>query len=104
MDHKPRRKKSSERNSRSPSSGASGPSGSPQRQPSRKRLWLMRLTAGVLLPALLLCVAEGALRLSSYGHSPKFFEPLGDGGTLTTNPKFAWQFYSKKTATSPTPI
>jgi tetratricopeptide (TPR) repeat protein len=64
----------------------------------------MRLTAGVLLPALLLCVVEGALRLSGYGHSTKFFEPLGDGATLTTNPKFAWQFYSKKTATSPTPI
>jgi tetratricopeptide (TPR) repeat protein len=47
---------------------------------------------------------EGTLRLFGYGYSTKFFEETGDGKTLTTNPKFAWQFYPRKTATSPTPL
>lgn len=69
-----------------------------------KHPWLMRLTASVLVPALILALAEGALRLCSFGYSTKFFEETADGKAVTTNWKFAWQFYPRKTATSPTPI
>jgi tetratricopeptide (TPR) repeat protein len=64
----------------------------------------MRLMAGVIFPALLLLIIEGSLRLIGYGYSTRFFEETSDGKALTTNPKFAWQFYPRKTATSPTPI
>ena len=69
-----------------------------------KHPWLVRITAAVLVPALLLALIEIALRVGGYGYSTKFFEDTGDGKTLTTNQKFAWQFYSRAKATSPTPL
>lgn len=45
-----------------------------------------------------------ALRLCGYGSPTRFFEVTGDGKTLTTNQKFAWQFYSRAKATSPVPL
>jgi len=68
-----------------------------------KHPWLARLIA-VAMPFLLLGLIELTLRVCGYGYSTKFFEETGDGKTLTTNWKFAWQFYPRKTATSPTPI
>src|SRR5215212_2918917 len=69
-----------------------------------KHLWLARLIASVVVPLILLGVVEFALRLCGYGYSTKFFEDTGDGKTLTTNQKFAWQFYSRAKATSPVPL
>ncbi|HTD65388.1 MAG TPA: hypothetical protein VK846_02515, partial [Candidatus Limnocylindria bacterium] len=63
----------------------------------------MRLTAVLLIPALLFAAIEIALRICGFGYSTKFFEGTGDGKTLTTNQKFAWQFYGPSKATSPTP-
>jgi tetratricopeptide (TPR) repeat protein len=64
----------------------------------------MRFTAAVILPALLLLLLEAGLRLVGYGYPTSFFVPANDRNVLTTNPSFAWQFYARKTATSPTPI
>ena len=64
----------------------------------------MRFTAAVILPALLLLLLEAGLRLIGYGYSTRFFTQASDSNVLTTNPNFARQFYSRKTATSPTPI
>ena len=57
-----------------------------------------------MVPLVLLSLIEITLRLFGYGYSTKFFEETGDGKTLTTNWKFAWQFYPRQNATSPTPI
>ncbi len=56
------------------------------------------VTAGVLL------AAELGLRLLGYGHPTDFFVPLGDGKTLTTNPRFGWQFTARGQATQPYPV
>lgn len=69
-----------------------------------KHYWLVRLTASTVVPLLLFGFIEIALRIFGYGYSTRFFEETEDRKTLTTNWKFAWQFYPRKTATSPTPI
>jgi tetratricopeptide (TPR) repeat protein len=58
----------------------------------------------VLFPLAILALAEGALRLGGYGHSTRFFESHPDGLSLSTNPQFAWSFYSRETSTAPTPM
>jgi tetratricopeptide (TPR) repeat protein len=69
-----------------------------------KHRWTKRLAASVLVPALLLALGEIALRVVGFGYSTNFFQETGDGKTLTTNWKFAWQFYPRQTATIPIPI
>ncbi len=64
----------------------------------------MRLATVVLFPALLLLLVEGGLRLAGFGYSTSYFERTADGTNLTTNPRFAWQFYSRETSTAPTPL
>jgi tetratricopeptide (TPR) repeat protein len=64
----------------------------------------LRLAMAVVVPGVVLCVAELGLRLGGYGHSTRYFERAQDGLNVTTNPKFAWQFYSRETATTPTPL
>jgi tetratricopeptide (TPR) repeat protein len=64
----------------------------------------MRLSLAVGVPLLVVSLTEATLRLSGYGYSTRFFERLDDGLTLTTNPQFAWQYYPRETATSPTPL
>lgn len=63
----------------------------------------MRLMAILLVPALLFTLIEVTLRLSNYGYATTFFVSTGDGNSLTTNQKFAWQFYGPAKATAPTP-
>jgi tetratricopeptide (TPR) repeat protein len=55
-------------------------------------------------PALLLVLLELILRWSGYGYHTHFFQAHADPGYLTTNPRFAWQFYSPQTATTPTAL
>jgi tetratricopeptide (TPR) repeat protein len=74
------------------------PAGTPR---SRTRLWTFRLLASVVFPSLLIVAIELALRVVGFGYPTRFFIPSGDGKTLTTNPRFAWQFYPPATATSP---
>ena len=63
-------------------------------KPRRARVWLMRLALMVGVPALLLGLAEGVLRLAGYGQPTSFFveSPHHDGGALIENDKFAWRF------------
>ncbi|MDP7585052.1 MAG: hypothetical protein QF920_04540, partial [Verrucomicrobiota bacterium] len=57
------------------------------------RVWLLRLALMVCVPALLLGMAEGVLRLAGYGHPTSFFvaSPHHEGA-LIENAKFAWRF------------
>ena len=62
-------------------------------KPRRPRVWLMRLALMVGVPALLIGLAEGVLRLAGYGHPTSFFVTSPhDDGALIENDKFAWRF------------
>ena len=68
------------------------------------RLLAMRLLLVIVVPGIILLLLEAALRITGFGYSPRFLEKTSDGSALTTNPQFAWQFYSRDTATTPTPL
>ena len=59
-----------------------------------ERTWLLRLSLMVCVPALLLGMAEGILRLAGYGHPTSFFvsSPYHEEGELIENARFAWRF------------
>ena len=69
--------------------------------PSRQAKWAMRLALVVLTPVLVLLLAEGALRLVGYGYPVSFFVRTPSSDFYTTNQKFAWQFFSRKTVVKP---
>lgn len=58
------------------------------------------------MPALLLGVTEGVLRLGGYGYSTHFFKPLRIGGEdfLVENDKFGLRFFPPELARLPTPL
>ncbi len=105
MGQKSRQKRSARNEPRPPKENAAqrGSRRSSSR-PELKHRWLARLIASVVVPLVLLGLIEITLRLCGSGYSTRFFEDTGDGKTLTTNQKFAWQFYSRAKATSPVPL
>ena len=62
--------------------------------------------AFVLLPLLLLCLVEGALRLAGYGYPTSFLKrvEIGGKGFLVENDKFGLRFFAPELARSPPPI
>lgn len=66
-----------------------------------RRVWCMRAAALLLLPALLLGLLEGGLRLFGTGYPTSFFLPTEDGKFFTTNPRFCWTFQPHDKATQP---
>ncbi len=105
MGQKSRQKRLA-RNDLRPARESTAPRGPRQSssRPELKHRWLARLIAGVVVPLVLLGLVEITLRLGRFGYPTRFFEGTGDGKTLTTNQKFAWQFYSRAKATSPVPL
>lgn len=79
------------------------PAASPHTLPVRPGF---RLTAVLLMPVLLLLLAELALRLAGSGYSTAFFKPLRRGGDLlfVENDKFGWRFFPPAVARSPAPV
>ena len=61
-------------------------------RPPAARLWLYRVLAAVVFPALLLLGLEGALRVAGYGRSAKFLIPDTRPGYYRTNPEFVRLF------------
>ena len=68
---------------------------------SRRRLWLFRLLAATLVPAALLGLLEGGLRLFSYGYATAFFLKTSGRNAYTTNQCFGWQFFPPAIAREP---
>ncbi len=70
---------------------------------SKQRQWLFRLTALLLLPALLLAGLELVLRLAGYGYDPHFFRKLVIGGKpfLVQNEDFSRRFFPPETLRQP---
>ena len=71
-----------------------------------RRRWLVRLAGLVLLPLLVLGVAEGGLRLAGYGYLTTFFKPIrvGNRDCLVENDKFGLRFFPPELARSPPPV
>jgi hypothetical protein len=60
----------------------------------------------VIIPLLLICGAETALRVAGYGYRTTFFRPLRIGGEeyLVENDKFGWRFFPPEISRSPSPV
>ncbi|MGC8990400.1 MAG: tetratricopeptide repeat protein, partial [Verrucomicrobiia bacterium] len=74
--------------------------------PAGLRLWAYRLVGAVVLPVLLLGLAEAGLRLGGYGYNPAFFKRarLQDRDCLVANDKFGLSFFTPEAARNPPPI
>ena len=72
---------------------------------NRLRLWVFRLAAAVLIPAILFAAVEFGLRKSGTGYRATFLQPAAEKpGHLADNYKFAWRFFPRALARSSQPI
>jgi len=64
------------------------------------------VAAVVIVPLLLICGAEMALRVAGYGYTTTFFRPLRIRGEeyLVENDKFGWRFFPPEISRSPSPV
>ena len=71
-----------------------------------RRLWLFRIIALIVLPVLLLLLAELSLRLAGYGFSPNAIIKCQVNGTdaCCDNVKFGWRFFPKNIARESEPF
>jgi tetratricopeptide (TPR) repeat protein len=74
----------------------------PERPLSRKKLWLFRFIAIVVIPLLLLGGLELALRIGGYGHQPGFL--VKEGEFYQSNPTFGWRFFPRNISRTPIPM
>ncbi len=78
-----------------------GDASSPRRPLSRRRKWLFRLVAMVLVPVVFFGVLEAGLRLGGYGYPTAFLVGPDADGVYTSNPQFAWRFFPRNLARKP---
>ena len=73
---------------------------------TRRRKWLFRLTALVLVPLLIFGGLEAALRLAGYGYHTSFFEKIRVGRQefLVNNENFSLRFFPPQLMRWPGPI
>jgi len=79
------------------------------RQPSSRarsavRKWAFRLVAATLVPAVLLGLVEGGLRLAGSGYDTDFFLRMEGRDAYTGNPRFGWRFFPRPLARAPDPM
>jgi len=69
---------------------------------TRRRVWLFRLLAVFLVPALLLLSVEGVLRIAGYGRSVRATVERNIGGvdSHVVNRHFGWRFFPREVARS----
>ena len=91
-----------ETDERSPKPGAPPDAAAPAgRRLTGWRAWLARLVLAVLAPAIVLLVAEAALRIAGYGHPTGFFTGPDEAGNLRTDDRFGWRFFPPAIARTP---
>ncbi len=66
----------------------------------RWRAWWKAVVAGLLVPLLVLTVAEIALRVAGVGFPTSFFR-AAPGNAVTSNPAFGWRFFPRVLARRP---
>ncbi|MFO1475757.1 MAG: tetratricopeptide repeat protein [Verrucomicrobiota bacterium] len=73
---------------------------------SKTRLWMFRLLAIVLAPALFFLLLELALGIAGFGYPTSFFlhKQSADRRLLVENDKFGWRFFGKDLARTPYPM
>lgn len=71
---------------------------------SRARLWLFRLLAATLVPALFFIALEFGLRAAGVGYPPAFFVAGPVPRTLTGNARFGWTYFPPAIARAPEPF
>ena len=77
---------------RFPVSAAPPPSPNPARPSGAAKLWFFRAVTALVIPALLLLLLEGGLRLAGFGRPTAFFIPDDQPGFLRTNPDYVSLF------------
>ena len=80
----------------------SKPAKSAPMQLSRRRKWLFVFIASVVLPALLLGLVEGGLRLFGYGYQTDFL--IRRGNYCQSNPRYGWRFFPRAVSRTPLAI
>jgi tetratricopeptide (TPR) repeat protein len=75
----------------------------PRPKLSKRRKWLFRLTALVLVPVLFFTLLEAGLRVGGYGYPTTFFIGPEPDGTSMSNPRFGWRFFPPSLARRPVP-
>lgn len=73
---------------------------------SRKKLWLFRILALVLVPIFFFGMLEGLLRLVGFGYPTTFLLPSKQAGqqVFTQNNQFGWRFFGPEVARWPYPF
>lgn len=84
--------------------GAGGAAAGARRSGRRWRLWVFRAVSATVIPAAFFALLELGLRAGGYGHDTAFFVPLGGGGELRSNQKFAWQYFPPTGTRAPIPV
>jgi len=69
----------------------------------RRRLWLFRLAAAVLVPLVTFTLLEAILRLAGFGYSTSFFLPSRINGEACwiQNDRFGWRFFGAAMSRTP---
>jgi tetratricopeptide (TPR) repeat protein len=85
--------------------GKNSPPGKPASRISRRRLWLFRFCAAVLVPLVILGGLELGLRLSGYGYATSFFLRCEINGQdyYVPNDEFGYRFFPRALARTPAP-
>lgn len=71
---------------------------------SRAKSWAFRIAAATLVPAVLLALLEGGLRLSGFGYDAAYFARIDGQEAVFGNPTFGWRFFPPAIARRPPPI
>ncbi len=74
--------------------------------PRSRQRWLLRVILMVFVPAALVLLAEGGLRLLGYGYPAAFLLPGDVNGrkVFFENDKFGWRFFGSALARTPCPM
>ena len=72
---------------------------------TRRRLWLFRFTAAIVLPILLLVLLELALRIAGYGYPARAITTIqiNDARYGCDNARFSWRFFPRHLAREAAP-
>jgi tetratricopeptide (TPR) repeat protein len=84
--------------------GAAAPGVKPAR--ARGRTWLLRLTAMILVPVVVLAVVELLLRVAGFGYRATFLLPATQGSkqVYIQNCRFGWRFFGEQLSRVPWPL
>src|SRR5690348_12747830 len=90
------------RNAPAPAPASRGPGQRPRL--AGWRLGLARIALALLIPVVVLFTLEFTLRVLNVGYPTAYYLARPQAQIYTDNPRFIWQFYSRKTNLRPHPF